>query len=331
MIISRTPLRMSFVGGGSDLPSFYRQFGGAVLSTTVDKYVYVNINKTFDGGFRLAYSKTEEVDTVDQVEHALFKATFQQMHIPGGVEITTIADIPSRGTGLGSSSSFTVGLINAISAFLGRHVSAEELARKSCEIEIDICGAPIGKQDQYAAAYGGFNVIEFHPDDRVSVTPIIMPRPLAQALESQIITFFTGIVRSASNILLEQADGLASDKDKQAALQKMVALTYQLRDHLQAGNIRTFGPILDENWRLKKGLASGVSNSDIDEWYSLGKVAGAEGGKILGAGSGGFLMFSAPPERHPAIERALHFLRRIPFRFEAQGSKIIFYDPSNAG
>jgi D-glycero-alpha-D-manno-heptose-7-phosphate kinase len=311
MIISRTPLRMSFAGGGSDLPSFYRQFGGAVLSTTVDKYVYVNINKKFDGGFRLAYSKTEEVDTVDQVEHALFKATFQQMHIPGGVEITTIADIPSRGTGLGSSSSFTVGLINAISAYLGRHVSAEELARKSCKI--------------------GFNVIEFHPDDRVSVTPIIMPRPLAQALESQIIVFFTGIVRSASNILLEQADGLASDKDKQAALQKMVALTYQLRDHLQAGNIRTFGPILDENWRLKKSLASGVSTSDIDEWYSLGKAAGAEGGKILGAGSGGFLMFSAPPERHPAIERALHFLRRILFRFEAQGSKIIFYDPSNAG
>lgn len=330
MIISRTPLRMSFVGGGSDLPSFYRKYGGAVLSTAVDKYVYVNINRKFDGGVRVAYSKTEEVDSIDQLEHQLFRKTFEYMNLTGGMEITTIADIPSRGTGLGSSSSFTVGLINAVSAYQGRHVSAEEMAAGSCRIEIDICGAPIGKQDQYAAAYGGFNMIEFHPDDRVSVTPMIMPRTLLHALESQIIVFYTGMVRSASHILQEQSDQVASDQDKQAALRKMVELTYQLRDQLQAGDIGSFGEILDENWNLKKSLASGVSTSDIDTWYGLAKAAGAVGGKILGAGSGGFLMFFAPPEAHPAIERSLHFLRRIPFGFEPQGSKIIFYDPTPA-
>ena len=167
MIISRTPLRMSFIGGGSDLPGFYREHGGAVLSTAINKYVYVNINKKFDDGVRVAYSRTEEVSNVAEIEHELFKATFQQMGLTGGVEVATIADIPSRGTGLGSSSSFTVGLINAVAAFQGRYVSAEEMARESSRIEIEVCGAPIGKQDQYAAAYGGFNLIEFHRDDRV--------------------------------------------------------------------------------------------------------------------------------------------------------------------
>jgi len=294
MIISRTPLRMSFVGGGSDLPVFYRKYGGAVISTTIDKYIYVNINKKFDKGVRLAYSKTEEVDRVEDIEHPLFKATFNLMKVEGGVEITTIADIPSRGT------------------------------------EIDICGAPIGKQDQYAAACGGFNTFEFHSDDRVSVTPIIMPRALLQSLESQIVLFYTGMVRSASHILMEQSDQVGSDAAKQDALRRMVDLTYQMRDMLQAGEIQSFGEILDENWHLKKSLASGVSTSDIDAWYSLGKAAGADGGKILGAGAGGFLMFCAPPERHPAIEAALHFLRRVPFRFEPQGSKIVFYGPTTA-
>jgi D-glycero-alpha-D-manno-heptose-7-phosphate kinase len=328
MIISRTPLRMSFVGGGSDLPAFYRKFGGAVISTAVDKYVYVNINRKFDEGVRLAYSKTEEVERIDDIEHRLFKATFELMNIAGGVEITTIADIPSKGTGLGSSSSFTVGLVNAVSAYLGRHASAEELAAKSCEIEIDICGAPIGKQDQYAAAYGGFNAIEFHQNDRVSVTPIIMPHAQLRDLESRIIVFYTGMVRSASHILSEQSDRIASDTVKQGALRRMVELTYYLRDMLQAGDMSSLGAVLDENWGLKKSLASGVSTSDIDTWYALGRSAGAEGGKILGAGSGGFLMFCAPPERHPAIETALRFLRRVPFRFEPQGSKIVYYAPT---
>lgn len=328
MIISRTPLRMSFTGGGSDLPGFYRKYGGAVLSTAVDKYVYVNINRKFDGGVRIAYSKTEEVDSVDEIEHQLVKATFEMLKLDGGVEITTIADIPSRGTGLGSSSSFTVGLLNAVSAYQGRHISHEELARRSCEIEIDICGAPIGKQDQYAAAHGGFNVIEFHTDDRVTVSPLILSGNTIRTLERRIIVFYTGMVRSASHILQQQSYAVEADDRKQKALQRMVGLTYHLRDELQNGNVASFGAILDENWNLKRSLSDGVSTADIDEWYDLARRAGAEGGKILGAGSGGFLMLYADEERHPQIEQALHFLRRIPFGFEPSGSRIIFYNPT---
>jgi D-glycero-alpha-D-manno-heptose-7-phosphate kinase len=329
MIISRTPLRMSFVGGGSDLPGFYRKHGGAVLSTAIDKYVYVNINRKFDGGIRLAYSKTEEVETVGEIEHQLVRATFEMMQVGGGVEITTIADIPSRGTGLGSSSSFTVGLINAVAAYLGRHVSAEELGRASCHVEIDRCGEPIGKQDQYAAAYGGFNLIEFNPDDSVLVTPVIMQRAQREALERGIVVFYTGITRSASGILREQNAAVASDAAKQEALRRMVALTYDLRAELQKGNLDSFGEILDENWTLKKSLTGGVTTEEIDGWYAAARGAGALGGKVLGAGSGGFLMFYAPEDRHEAIARALSDLRQVTVGFDPLGSRIIFYNPSN--
>lgn len=328
MIISRTPLRMSFAGGGSDMPAFYRRHGGAVLSTAVDKYVYVNINRKFDGGIRLAYSKTEEVESVDQIEHRLFRATFECLGMKGGVEITTIADIPSRGTGLGSSSAFTVGLLNAVSAYLGRHISAEDLGRLSCEIEIDRCGEPIGKQDQYAAAFGGLNLVEFKADDSVLVTPVIMPADARRTLEDRIIVFYTGITRSASHILKQQSEAVATDRAKRGTLVRMVELAYRMRDELQAGNLDAFGSILDDNWTLKKTLTGGVSTDEIDAWYGLGRKAGALGGKILGAGAGGFLMFYAPRERHPAIERALGTLRRSNFRFDPLGSRIIFYNPT---
>lgn len=328
MIISRTPLRMSFVGGGSDLPDFYRRHGGAVLSTAIDKYVYVNINRKFDGGIRLAYSKTEEVESVDQIEHRLVRAAFDCLRLTGGVEITTIADIPSRGTGLGSSSSFTVGLLNAVSAYLGRHISSDDLGRLSSEIEIERCGEPIGKQDQYAAAYGGLNLIEFKADDSVLVSPIIMPPAQRKALERRIIVFYTGITRSASGILKEQAQAVTSDHAKRGALIRMVELAYQLRDELQRGSLDAFGEILDDNWHLKKTLSRGVSSDEIDTWYTLGKQAGAIGGKILGAGSGGFLMFYAPEDRHPAIVESLKQLRQIKFNFEQLGSRIIFYNPN---
>jgi D-glycero-alpha-D-manno-heptose-7-phosphate kinase len=329
MIISRTPLRMSFVGGGSDLPAFYRRRIGAVVSTAIDKYIYVNINKKFDGGIRLAYSKTEEVDSVGAIEHRLVRATFESLSLQGGVEITTIADIPSRGTGLGSSSTFTVGLINAVSAYQGRHISADNLGRLACEIEIERCGEPIGKQDQYAAAFGGFNLIEFKPDESVLVSPIIMPHSIRETLERRIVVFYTGITRNASEILKQQSAAMASDEMKQTALVRMVELTYQLRDELQAGNLDSFGEILHENWRLKKSLAAGVSSGEIDDWYAAGCAAGARGGKILGAGAGGFLMFYAPEETHAAIERALPLLRRVEFRFDLLGSRIIFYNPTN--
>jgi D-glycero-alpha-D-manno-heptose-7-phosphate kinase len=327
VIISRTPLRMSFVGGGSDLPSHYRRHGGAVLSTAIDKYVYVSVNRKFDGGIRLAYSKVEEVDTLDQVEHRLVRAAFEMIGLPGGVEVTTTADIPSRGTGLGSSSSFTVGLVQAASAYMGRHVSAEQLGRSACEIEIERCGEPIGRQDQYAAAFGGLNLIEFLPDDSVAVSPVIMRRADRDLVEQRIVVFYTGITRSASDILRRQSDETASDVRKQAVLKRMVELTYTLRDDFARGEIDAFGEILRENWMLKKSLTDGISTGQIDAWYDAGIAAGALGGKLLGAGSGGFLMFYAPVERHEAIARAVG-LRQIRFGFEPLGSRILFYNPS---
>jgi D-glycero-alpha-D-manno-heptose-7-phosphate kinase len=326
MIISQTPLRMSFVGGGSDLPAFYREHGGAVLSTAIDKYVYVSINRKFDGGIRLAYSKTEEVTSIDKIEHELVRAAFAMRGMRGGVEITTTADIPSRGTGLGSSSTFTVGLLNVLSAYQGHHVSAEALARGSCEIEIDRCAQPIGKQDQYAAAYGGFNLVEFHPDERVSVSPVIMGRDVRAELEKRIIVFYTGITRSASAILVSQSAEMASSAVKQAALKRMVQLTYMLRDELTRGNIDSFGHILGENWALKKSLTAGISSPGIDEWYDRAIAAGALGGKLLGAGQGGFMMFYAPSERHEDIASAVG-LRQVRFGFEPLGSRILFYNP----
>ena len=273
---------MSFVGGGSDLPSYYRRHGGAVLSTAIDKYVYVSVNRKFDGGIRLAYSKVEEVETVEHVEHRLVRAAFEMIGLKGGVEVTTTADIPSRGTGLGSSSSFTVGLIQAASAYLGKHVSAEDLGRYSCEVEIDRCGEPIGKQDQYAAAFGGLNLIEFHQDDSVNVTPVIMKREDRDLVEQRIIVFYTGITRSASNILRKQSDDTEADVGKQQVLKRMVELTYILRDELARGQIDTFGDILRENWMLKKSLTEGISSGQIDDWYNAAIKAGALGGKLLG-------------------------------------------------
>jgi D-glycero-alpha-D-manno-heptose-7-phosphate kinase len=327
VIISRTPLRMSFVGGGSDLPSHYRRHGGAVLSTAIDKYVYVSVNRKFDGGIRLAYSKVEEVDTLDQVEHRLVRAAFEMIGLPGGVEVTTTADIPSRGTGLGSSSSFTVGLVQAASAYMGRHVSAEQLGRSACEVEIERCGEPIGRQDQYAAAFGGLNLIEFLPDDSVAVSPVIMRHADRDLVEQRIVVFYTGITRSASGILRRQSDETEGDVRKQAVLKRMVELAYTLRDDFARGEIDAFGEILRENWMLKKSLTDGISTGQIDAWYDAGIAAGALGGKLLGAGSGGFLMFYAPVERHEAIARAVG-LRQIRFGFEPLGSRILFYNPS---
>jgi len=317
---------MSFVGGGSDLPPYYRVHGGAVLSTAIDKYVYVSINRKFDGGIRLAYSKTEEVQSLEEIEHELLRAAFEMLGMRGGVEITTTADIPSRGTGLGSSSTFTVGLLNAMSAYLGKHISANELAERSCEVEIDRCGQPIGKQDQYAAAFGGFNLVEFRADDSVNVSPIIMRRDIQDLLEQRIIVFYTGITRSASAILKEQSSESATDQKKQQALKRMVELAYIMRDELSQGHVDSFGHILDENWALKKTLSAGISSSAIDDWYMRAMGAGALGGKLLGAGQGGFMMFYAPRERHEDIANAVG-LRQVRFGFEPLGSRILFYNP----
>jgi D-glycero-alpha-D-manno-heptose-7-phosphate kinase len=324
MIISRTPLRMSFVGGGSDLPVFYRRHGGAVVSTAIDQCVYITVNKKFDEKIRVSYSKTEEARSVDRVKHPLVREAMKLTGIEGGIEITSIADIPGRGSGLGSSSSFTVGLLHALHAYAERYAAAEQLASEACQIEIDRCGEPIGKQDQYAAAYGGFNFIEFNPDDSVSVEPILCRRETIQAIQSGIITFYTGITRSASAILKDQQAAVANEKAKQKVMLRMVRLARDLKSELQRNNIAAFGEVIHEGWRLKKSLAGGISTDQIDQWYDKARKAGAIGGKLLGAGTGGFLMFYAPPDRHEAITRALSDLRRVRFGFEPQGSKIIF-------
>ena len=325
VIISRTPLRMSFVGGGSDLPSYYEKFGGAVVSTSVNQYVYVTVNKKFDDQIRLSYSKTEEVSSVDEIEHALVRAALKNVDIDGGIEITSIADIPSRGTGLGSSSSFTVGLLHALYAFRGKYRSSEDLASESCRVEIDICKEPIGKQDQYAAAYGGLNWIRFDQDGSVAVDPIICRPETVDEIEKSILTFYTGVTRSASALLSKQSQTVSQNEKKQNAMQNMVQLAYSLREELQKDNADVFGEILHENWMLKKSLTQGISNSVIDDWYERALKAGAIGGKLLGAGAGGFMIFVAPPEKHDAIRRALSELRPVNFGFENSGSRIVFY------
>jgi D-glycero-alpha-D-manno-heptose-7-phosphate kinase len=324
MIISKTPLRMSFVGGGSDLPVFYRKYGGAVLSTAINKFVYITINKKFDNRIRISYSRTEEPRTVDKIRHPLVREALKMLGIQGGIEIASIADIPAKGSGLGSSSAYTVGLLHALYAYQGHFASAERLARESCQIEIERCGDPIGKQDQYAAAFGGFNFIEFYPDDSVSVEPVICKRETLEGLQANTIVFYTGITRSASSILETQRDAVSSQKSKQKVLLRMVGLARQLKAELQENNLDAFGEIIHENWLLKRSLTPQISTSRIDDWYQRARKAGATGGKLLGAGSGGFLMFFAPQERHPAIASALGELRRIDMRFEPQGSKIIF-------
>jgi len=326
MIVSRTPLRMSFVGGGSDLPAFYNNDEvGAVISSAINKYIYVNVNKKFDDGIRIGYSSNEEVATVDAIKHPIVKASMQHLGMTGGIEITTIADIPSKGTGLGSSSSFTVGLLHALNAYLGKYSSAEMLGRDACRVEIEFCKEPIGKQDQYAAAYGGFNLIEFRSDESVVVSPVICKATTVKSLQDSLLMFYTGITRNASSILKEQSIAITSTSAKFRSLRQMVGLAYRLRDELQANNLDAVGEILHENWILKKSLTDNISNHAIDQWYEAARGAGAKGGKILGAGAGGFLLLIAPPEKHQDIKKALHMLREIPIELEPLGSRIIFY------
>ncbi len=326
MIISRTPLRVSFVGGGSDLPAFYEQEMGAVVSTAISKYIYININKKFDHKIRASYSITEIVDSPAELRHELIREVLALTGIESGVEITSISDVHSYGTGLGSSSAYTVGLLNGMYAYLGRHAGAERLAREASEIEIERCGKPIGKQDQYIAAYGGMQYIRFNPDGTVFVDPIICKLATRQTLERRLLMLYTGITRSADSILHEQKANTESDSKKRQTLREMTKMAGCLCEALQEDQLDTFGSILHEAWLLKRNMASGISSGQIDDWYNRARSAGAVGGKILGAGGGGFLLVYAPEESHEAILAALPELEPMPFRFEPQGSKIIFVE-----
>lgn len=327
MILSKTPLRMSYVGGGSDLPAYYRDELGAVLSTSIDKYMYIAVNPKFDGRIRVSYSLTEEVDTPEQIAHPLVREALRLLEIPGGIEITSMADIPSKGSGLGSSSSYTVGLLNALYAYKNQFASKATLARQACEIEIDRCGEPIGKQDQYAAAFGGLNLIRFHPDESVSVDPVICTPALLRTLEASTLVFFTGRTRSASAVLAEQQRALRGS-DRKSLMRRMVQLAFDLKAELESDSLDHFGALLDENWRLKSQLTAGITDPQIDAWYEAGLRHGALGGKLLGAGNGGFIMFFAPPHAHPRIQAALSDLQPVSFKFDRNGAQIVFYQPA---
>jgi len=323
MIISRTPFRVSFAGGGSDLQAFYQHEPGMVLSTSIDKYMFISLHPYFHPDQTLLkYSKTELVERVVDIKHPILREALA-MYGLSGIDISSTADIPS-GTGLGSSSTFTVGLLHALSAYTGAYASKEYLGSKACDIEIGRLGEPIGKQDQYAAAYGGLNFITFHPDGQVSVERIVLQPDRFNELQDNLLMFYTGGTRSASGILKEQSANTTAHEDKRNNLRKMTALARELRVELEQNNIDAMGDILHRSWVYKKELASGISSSKIDLWYEKALQAGASGGKLLGAGGGGFLLFYVPAQKREAVRAALSELRELMFRFDQAGSAIVY-------
>ncbi|PWJ60387.1 D-glycero-alpha-D-manno-heptose-7-phosphate kinase [Dyadobacter jejuensis] len=325
MIISRTPFRISFAGGGSDLREYYQNYGGAVLSVTIDKYVYLSMHPYFnEKKIFLKYSSNELVDTVDQIQHRIIKQVFSNLNI-SGVDLNSSADIPA-GTGLASSSAFTSGLLNLTYAYLGKFISREAIAKMACDIEIEQLKEPIGKQDQYACAIGGLNFIEFRENEQVVVNKVKLGAGNQSKLQNNLLMFYLGNTRSASSILSEQRKNIISGADKNNNLHKMVQLAYDLQKELQAGQVDAIGEILHTGWKYKKELASQISNPQIDHYYDLALKAGAVGGKLLGAGGGGFLLFYVPEQSHESVRVALQELAELPFQFDFSGSSIVFAD-----
>jgi len=321
LIIVQTPLRISLFGDGTDFPSFYCSEGGAVLSSAIDKYIFVSIKKRFDRKIRISYTRTEMVDSVDEVQHELIREALRKTGITQGVEITTMGDIPDAGSGLGSSSTVTVGALQAMYTYLGKIVTAEQLAREACEIEIEKLEKPIGVQDQYISAYGGFRFIEFKPSGEIQVQEMNLDPALMRQLNDNLMLFFTGVTRRSAVILNEQKNNI---HDRLYVLRTLKQMAYQARDELLRGNVDAIGELLHESWMFKKQLASQISNPEIDEMYRAAREAGATGGKISGAGGGGFLLLYCPYERQEAVRYTLRNLQELPFLMEQDGSKVIF-------
>ncbi len=324
MILVKTPFRVSLVGGGTDLPAFYTRNGyGAVVSAAINKYMYVMIHPYFHDKLRVKYSQTEDVDSIEELKHPIVREGLRMMKVTSGVEIASIADIPA-GLGLGSSSSFTVCLLHALHAFLGNYVTKESLAQEACHIEIDRLQEPIGKQDQYAASYGGLNFIRFNADGSVEVERLMNNKDLMADLTRRLLVFYIGRPRAARDILTEQRNAIAVDATFRVA-QRMADLADEMKRAITGGELGLVGEILDEGWRLKKGLASGIATADIDALYEAGLAAGASGGKLLGAGGGGFMLFYCEPESQPAVRRALG-LRELSIEIDREGSKAIYHE-----
>jgi D-glycero-alpha-D-manno-heptose-7-phosphate kinase len=321
MIISQTPLRISLSGGGTDFKKYYSNNEGFVVSTTIDKYIFVIIKERFDDLIYVNYTKKEIVKSVTDIKHELVREVLIKTNVTSGIEITMLADIPSEGSGLGSSSSLTVGLLNAAYNYQGIQVTQEQLALEACEIEIDILKKPIGKQDQYIAAYGGLRSIKFNNNGSVDTKLLVMPTNLKRKLGANLLLFYTNITRNSSTVLTEQEKSI---QNKIQFLHEIKELAFQLVDNLDKGNIDNTGIILEKNWELKKNLSSNISNEEIDIMQKKAKNGGAIGGKISGAGGGGFLLVYCKREKQDQLLEALKDYRDMPFMLEPHGSKIIF-------
>jgi D-glycero-alpha-D-manno-heptose-7-phosphate kinase len=321
MIISQTPLRIGLLGGGTDLPGYYREHGGRVLNCALDKYVYVIVKQRFDDAIYVNYSKKEIVSRVDDLEHELVREAMHMAGVVNGVEITTLADIPSGGgSGLGSSSAVTVGLLQALFAYQGRQVSAEELAERACTIEIERCRKPIGKQDQYIAALGGIRDIRFGPGDEVVAQELGLSAAGRRALQQQIMLFYTGVTRSADSILVEQRANIESTRPQLDLLRDLAGFA---ADRLRNGDTDAIGAAMRESWEAKRKLAAGVSNDDVDAAVARALDAGASGAKLTGAGGGGFLLVICPPEDQRAVRESLNTMRELPVKLDRLGSRIV--------
>jgi D-glycero-alpha-D-manno-heptose-7-phosphate kinase len=326
MVISRTPFRISFFGGGSDYPSWVREHGGAVLSVAIDKYCYLTcryLPPFFEHRFRIVYSHIENVKRVEEIRHPAVRGALQVLKIDRGLEIHHDGDLPAR-SGMGSSSAFAVGILHALHALEGRMRSKEQLALEAIHLEQEVLRENVGAQDQVASAFGGFNAVRFSRDGRFSVQPVLLPEQRLREFKDHLSLFFTGVSRSSSEIA---GTFIGSLREKEATIHRFTAMVDEAVGHVNAGRFTEFGQLLDEAWQLKRGLSPAVSTSLVDEAYARARAAGALGGKLLGAGGGGFLLVFAPPERRRDVRQALSHLLHVPFDFEPSGSQIVLYDP----
>jgi D-glycero-alpha-D-manno-heptose-7-phosphate kinase len=326
MILSRAPFRISLGGGGTDLPSYYSQYGGFILSAAINKYLYIYVNRpAADDLIRLKYSRYEQVMTVDEIQHDLVRPALKLLHLNGGLEIVSMSDVPA-GTGLGSSGTYLVSLLTALYELKREKVPTQALAEQACHIEMDLAGHPVGKHDHYLAAFGGITCLDIDTDGLVKVSPLNISITTVEEFRSSILLFYTGILRSSTDILQSQKD----DTQKGAAstvesLHRTKELGYQVKEALEKGDLERFGLLLDEHWQNKKRRSGKISNPDIDRWYDLAKSSGAIGGKIIGAGGGGFFMFYCAPRKKSLLRKTLTSagLREMPYDFDFEGSKIL--------
>jgi D-glycero-alpha-D-manno-heptose-7-phosphate kinase len=324
MIVTRTPVRIPLGGGGTDLPSYYTQHGGFLTTAAIDKYIYVTVNRRFEPSFRISYSQTEICDSVDGIKHPIVREALKLLDLRGGIEITSIADVPSN-TGLGTSSAFTVGLLNALHAYKREKVSAQELAEEACYIEIELLKGPIGKQDQYAAAYGGILTLKIDRLGNVEVQPIRLSEDTLDQMESNTLLFYTGIRRSASQVLSTQNKKTSANKQKTVeSLHQIKKIGEKIKDAFESEKLEEFGKLLDLHWQTKKNLSKEISLDQIDKWYEMAKKNGALGGKIMGAGGGGFFMFYCNNGKNgfrKTMEKEK--LNEMRFRIDFEGSKVL--------